>query len=490
MIQRRNLPVPVALAFLLNIANVQGQAGLSSFGSTGRAAATTFLTDYQACGVNPANLGWKWRFEGKHVAFGLLEGTYAVHSDALKRSDFRDRVLNTDFRFTEAEKEEAAQAFANAGAMAGADLMSVGFSFAHERFGGLAFQVRDRVQVSAKLGPRMSDIMFKGYRADYFDLLVLATGDTVANYANMSPDSLAMVILGVATEPLLLGRVVNGTDIGLNWYREFNFSYGRHLVRTDNFELDLGVGLKYLLGIGIIDVRARNNQLDGFSSLSDDFQIDYQNAEFVPGARLTGGMVAFPKTVGSGFGVDLGVSMLINGSWKLGASVTDLGSIRWKGNVYTASEGSLVELAINGLENLDIISGLEDFVTSSGVLNWERAQERNMALPSTARIGAGKLLGEWGEVGLEAVLPLNDATGNLLGPVFGAGADIRPLRWFQISTGVVGGGDMPAKVPVGITLIAGNGTWECGLASRDVITYFTQVNPTLSLGLGFLRFRF
>lgn len=466
------------------------QTGLNAFSSTGRAASTTFVTDYQAIGINPANLGQKWRFEGKRVAFGLLEGTYSVHSDALTRNDIRTRMINTDFRFTEAEKEEAGRTFANAGALANADLMAFGFCYANEKLGGLAFQVRDRVQVSAKLGPRMSQILFEGYRADYFDLLVLATGDTIANYANMSLDSLAMVVLGVATEPQVLGKVVNGTNINLSWYREMNVSYGRHLVRTEGFELDLGIGLKYLQGIGIVDVRAEQNRLDGFSSLSGDFQIDYQNGEMLPGARLTGGMVALPKAVGSGFGVDVGVGMLINGSWKIGAALTDLGSIRWKGNVYEANEGSLVELAIQGLENLDIISGLEDFVVNSGVLHWERTQERRMPLASTARIGVGKLLGKWGEAGADVILPLNEATGNVAAPVFGAGADVRPWPWLQFSGGVMVGGKLPVKVPAGITFIAGNGTWEAGFASRDLITYFTQANPTLSLSMGFLRFRF
>lgn len=490
MYNPRTLSLTITLLMAACIPQARAQLGFNSYGSGARAAPTTFVTDYQAIGINPANLGLKWRHENKHVAFGLLEGTYAVHSDALTRSDIRKRVINADFRFTEAEKEEAGRTFANVGTMANADLMSVGLCYANEKVGGFAFQIRDRIQVSAKLGPRMSQIMFEGYRADYFDLLVLATGDTVANYANMSLDSLAMVILGVATEPQMLGKVVSGTDIGLSWYREMNFSYGRHVVRNDNFELDLGIGVKYLQGIGIVDIRADQGRLNGFSSLSDDFQIDYQNAEFVPSARLTGGMVALPKSVGSGLGVDVGMTMLIAGSWKVGAALTDLGSIRWKGNVYSTRDASLLELATSGLENLDIISGLEDFVTNSGVLQWEHTQERKVPLVSTARIGLGKLLGKYAELGADVIIPLNDATGSVSSAVFGAGADVRPVPWFQLSAGIVAGGGLPVKVPAGFTFIVGKGTWEAGFASRDLITFFTQSNPTLSLSMGFLRFRF
>jgi hypothetical protein len=70
------------------------------FNTTGRAAATTFVTDYQAIGINPANLGWTWRHTDKHVAVGVAEGSYSLYSDALTRDDMRDRVLDANFRFT------------------------------------------------------------------------------------------------------------------------------------------------------------------------------------------------------------------------------------------------------------------------------------------------------------------------------------------------------------------------------------------------------
>src|SRR5436190_2115418 len=84
------------------------QTEMSVFNTTGRAAATTFVTDYQAVGINPSNLGWKWRYENKHLAFGVAEGSYSIYSEALTREDMRNRVINVDVTFTEAEKQEAA----------------------------------------------------------------------------------------------------------------------------------------------------------------------------------------------------------------------------------------------------------------------------------------------------------------------------------------------------------------------------------------------
>lgn len=465
------------------------QTELSAFTATGLAAPTTFVTDYQAVGINPANLGWAWRHAHKHLAFGLAEGSYSVHSDALTRSDIRQRLLNTDFRFTEAEKEAAGRTFADAGVLADVDLMLFGAAFTSEKAGGFAFQMRDRAQVSSRFGPLTAELAFQGYRSDYFDLLVLVTGDTVSNYANMSADSLALIALGVATQPQLLSRVLDGSHLQASWYREHNFSYGRHLVRNEQLELGLGIGLKYLKGIAIVDIRSANGTASGFTAITPSADIDPQSGERRADAPSIGGSLLSPKPAGSGFGADLGISAIINKKWKLGASVCNLGAITWTGNVYTASDGSLVDLATSGLENYNIINGIEDFVTNSGFLEWEAGRRTKRALPATARFGAGRLFGEWLEVGAEVLVPLNEEPGNLERAAFGLGGAVRPMPWLQLSTGISGGGGYATKVPVGITFIVGDGTWEAGFASRDVVTFFTQPNPTLSLSMGFLRFR-
>lgn len=470
--------------------DARAQTEMSAFTATGRAAATTFVTDYQSVGINPANLGWQWRWPEKTVAFGLAEGTYSIYSDALTRDDMRQRVLNADFRFTPEQKEEAARAFTNAGAVGDVDVMLLGAAVTTENAGGFAFQVRDHAQLSSQFGPGMAQIAFEGYRADYFDLLVLATGDTVTNYATMSDDSLALIALGVASDPQVMGRVLDGSHLRFTWYREYNASYGVAVKRTEDLELDVGIGLKYLVGIGIVDIEAADGELTGFTSLSPDFEIDYSTGQRRPGARIGAGEVAFPEPVGKGFGVDIGVSAIVQQVWKFGAAVTNLGAITWTGNVYTAGNGLLTDLASNGLENYNFFEGLDDLATNSGILDWSEGGTRRVPLASNARFGAGRLFGEKAEVGLDVIVPLNDEAGSLERPAFGLGGDIRPWRWLQLSAGLMTGGNADTKVPVGITFIAGPGTWEVGFASRDVITFFAETNPTVSLSMGFMRFRF
>lgn len=482
--------IPLCMGGALLMLSVRAQTEMSVFTTTGRAAATTFVTDYQAVGINPANLGWKWRFAGKHLAFGLAEGSYSVYSEALTRDDLRKRVLRADLDFTEAEKEQAGRAFADAGAALNADVMLVGACYAHDSLGGFAFQVRDRAQWNSSFSPVMAELLFEGYRSNYFDLLVLVTGDTITNYQDLPADSLALIAAGIASDPQLLGTVLNGSNISFTWYREFNVSYGRRLARTNNLELFGGIGLKYLLGIGIIDLRAENNTFDGFTSLSPYFDIDYGGAAQGNPSRVTARNTLLPEAVGKGFGLDVGLSAIIDEHWKIGAAVTNIGSINWEGNVYTADNGLLVELASNGLDNYNFFSGIDDFVTNDGLLNWQGTQERRVALPTNARLGVGLLLGTKAEIGVDVVLPLNDEPGNYEKAVVGVGGDVRPVKWLQLSAGVVVGGNYDTKVPVGITFIAGNGTWEAGVASRDAVTFFADKKPTVSLSMGFLRFRF
>lgn len=469
---------------------IHAQTEMSVFTTTGRAAATTFVTDYQALGINPANLGWKGRYESKHVAFGLLEGSYSIYSEALTRDDLRNRVINADVKFTEAEKVSAGRAFAEAGTTLNADVMLLGAAYANDTLGGFGFQVRDRAQWTSTFGPLMAQLLFEGYRSNYFDLLVLATGDTITNYANLSPDSLALIISGLATQPQPLGVVLNGSRISFTWYREFNVSYGRRLLHSDNVDLFGGIGLKYLLGIGIIDMRADNNRFEGFSSLSPYFDINYGDAAQSNPSRVTARSTLLPEAVGKGFGVDLGLSAVINEKWKIGAAVTNIGSINWTGNVYTADDATLVELASNGLDNYNFFAGIDDFVTNSGLLEWQGSKERRVALPTNVRVGLGRVFGKFAEVGLDIVLPTNDEPGNYNKAVIGVGGDVRPVKWLQLSAGLVTGGDYDTKIPVGITFVAGNGTYEAGIASRDAVTFFADRKPTVSLSMGFLRFRF
>ncbi len=85
------------------------QTELSNFTATGRGGvATTFAADYQAIGINPANLG---RRGGAIVAFTLGEAGAGVSSESLTRQQLRKFVFDTNEALTPAQKQEFARVF-------------------------------------------------------------------------------------------------------------------------------------------------------------------------------------------------------------------------------------------------------------------------------------------------------------------------------------------------------------------------------------------
>lgn len=470
--------------------DLQAQTDLSVFSTTGRAAATTFVTDYQAIGINPANLGWPGRWPEKKVFFGFAECSVSANSEALTRDDLRTSVLGKTGRFTQAQKLDAAKTMAGKGFTLNADIMSFGAAFRTDAFGGIGIQVRDRAHWSSTLGPLATDLLFLGSTSSYFDRVVLANGDTIPNTGNFSQATIDQVVQGIRDENLLtLSTLLKGTRIAFNWYREYNVSYGRRIFHSENVELYAGIGLKYLSGYGIIDISAdENGTLAAFSALSPFFDVDYGS---VAGATNTvhkssGGL---PQAVGKGSGMDLGLSALIAEKWKFGVAVTNLGSINWQGNAFSANDGYLADLASSGLDSYNMIDGINDFTSKNSVLDWSGERSRKVPLPANLRLGTGVLLGEVAEIGVDVVVPLNDQPGNFDKAIIGFGGDLRPTKWLQFSLGVMTGGDFRTRLPAGITFNVAKGTFEVGIASRDMITFFASHDPTVSLCFGFLRFR-
>jgi hypothetical protein len=85
------------------------QTGITSFNATGGAYSTTYLSDYQCLGINPANLGWTRN--NQKINLGLLEFSGFVYSEPLKRSQLVNDLLDSDLKLTLEQKIQAARDF-------------------------------------------------------------------------------------------------------------------------------------------------------------------------------------------------------------------------------------------------------------------------------------------------------------------------------------------------------------------------------------------
>ncbi len=455
---------------------VKGQSEMSVFTATGRAGvATTFVTDYQSIGINPANLGWSPKYEGKKVTLSLLEGSYSAFSGALSKPEFRNSIMNYNSdSLTHAEKVQAARDFIEQGLAINADIMALGFSINLGKAGGVAFMIRDRFQWYSIANETTSQIMFLGYNAPYFDTTTVdANNDTV----------------GIASNPKMYSEILDGSKFKLSWYREFALSYGKQFIDGESFKLYAGAGVKYISGLAYMNIESENGKFTAFSALTPGFDINYGAAAVNNPSTVTqsGNL---PNSVGHGLGFDLGVSVEINEKLKIGASITDIGSITWDGNVYQASDDTLISLKTEGFNSYNLFTEAENFVGENGVFTWTGVPSVKTNLPTKIRFGASyELIEDKLNMGLDIVSPMNQVSGNFEKMLIAYGLDFKILKWATISTGFYNGGNYGFNIPVGLTVNTSSGSWEAGIASRDAVTFFTNNNPTLSLAFGFLRIR-
>jgi hypothetical protein len=471
-----------------------GQTEGSAFTLTGMGVATPFATDYQALGINPANLDLKKQYE-RRTTFGFMETGLSLYSEVLSKSDIRKNLYRENMRdLSISEKKDLAIEFANSRNAFDIDVTTFGVAVQTNKAGTFSFSTKERVDYYSKLGQQVADLMWLGYSSDYFDSLVVAnangTLDTIPNMADIDPEVLQRVVKGFTAlqNAQTLSQLIKGTEFRFSWIQEYNLGWGKRLIGKENFELHGGVGLKLIVGRGMTEILANGGETTVFGALSPVFGIDYSDIS-------QGNPSAIPedasklKPVGMGFGFDLGATAVVREKFILSAAVTDIGSVNWSGNVYTLKDIDLLEFQNGGMDNVDFVEQIEKLNGSDGILEWQGTSSRTTKLPSTMRAGFGFNNHKNIRAGVDIIAPLSDELGSLDKAVIAFGGEFSPIKHIHLQAGIVQGGNYGTKIPVGIYFTLGKGAYEFGVSSRDFVTFFRDNDPTLSMAFGFLRFR-
>lgn len=408
----------------------------------------------------------------------------------------------------------AADLIANTSWAANLDAMIAGVSVRLPHGFGIAFSVKDRIQLHARMNRTAAEMAFLGSAAGYFPQLLLSDGSVINNPRH--PDYQDLPPLDEATYQRVVNglffnnedaqrysQLLDGSRISTSWFREANVSMGKKLVDSFNFSMYAGLGARYIAGIMLIELAAENGQLIGSNiSVSEDFgltfgdSVNVSNPTFRPTKNTSIlNRLAFPNPVGRGFGWDFGLTLVIRRNFYLGASITNVGSIQWNGNVYQLTDGQLVQFAGAGLNNYNIL--LNDpnsfqFAGSKSPLAWEGSSSIRQELPSVYRVGASYEHFRTLHIGFDVVVPRNQVAGNLERPLYALGGDLRISKVIKLSSGFNYGGNNGSKInfPIGVTYIARKGFYEMGVSTRDVTTYFANLGgSTLSLAGGFMRLK-
>lgn len=445
---------------------------------------STVVSDYQCVGINPANLGFLPRNDvyrlSNPIEFGisrqkrnwslsLLEGGVSLHSDALDRAALMNMITQTTSgTFDLEDKIRAATAFADKGIRFSVDLFAVAGAYQSESWGGVAITIRERMAGTFRFNDEAARLAFEGRHYEYFDsVAVNDSGDTV----------------GYSTKPRTFSDLFDSTRLAMTWFREIGASYGVQVFATDNVSVFAGIGVKYLLGYGMIDAFVESGNLNARSSLSPFFGINYGKAtssSFIPGSDFV--------PVANGWSADLGITLQYK-ALRLGISVVDVGRLTWDGNVFIARDTILNGMSSTGFSSYNIFEEAPKITGDGNYFKWEGANKASTSLPTRIHLGTSYDYRTNWRFGVDAVIPLNETSGALNQAIVSGGADWRPLVWLRTGIGIGGGGDMGVFIPVSAMFSIFDGLWELGIASRDVITYFGTNRPVLSLVMGVARIR-
>lgn len=485
-----------------------GQAERSVFTAVGRGVATTFTTDYQAIGINPANLGFRKSFRDPKFTLGVLEANIGMFSGTLNRRELIRTVFTPqNINLSQEEKAEAARRFTNSPFGFNFDVMLIGVGFYVKKLGGFAISVNDHVQFFSRLNQTASEIVFLGNNAPYFRFLLLSNGRVIPNAPTLSPDVRERVVAGFIDEQnaQTYGQLLDGSRLSSNWYREFNFAYGTKIIDGYNFSLHVGGGIRLLRGLALINLVAQDGQLIRNNiSMSPTFNMNFGSSTQIANPSFVGlqenvsdfRKVAAATPVGTGLAFDAGIQMTIKRNFYLGIAATNIGSINWTGNAYNLADSKLREIQGGGISTYNLLVTSQNNLRLAGeraALEWQGVNNINQQLPSVLRMGASYEYFRTFHIGVDVVMPLRETATNIERPIVALGADYRLNRWIKISTGINQDGYQTGKInfPAGVAYTASRRFFEMGVSTRDLVTFFIQPpgGSNVSFSMGFARFK-
>ncbi|WP_343747677.1 DUF5723 family protein [Fluviicola sp.] len=495
------MKIKLLLLALLSISVSFSQTQGVAFPTVGKGVATPFVTDYHALGINTSALGWRPRYAGKKFTTGTSEFAFGISSDSLSSKKLQN-LTSTLYQAAQHKNPseidykrqmEAVGDYAEAGVAINFDYNWFGFSYYGKKLGGIAFNIRESYSWYSKLNSQTTDLLFRGKLSSIFDSLTVVYGsDTsrIANNASISQDTLNHVVRGSLNVPIRISDLTKGTQIQLLWSRSYNIGYGRKLFGKDSvFELYGGVGARLITSMAMFSMTSDNDGLRMYTSITPTFDINYGNVSGSNAMQQKSKGMA--PVMGTGYGIDLSASMILFNKLRVAVAVNNIGSVTYKRNVYKVKDTLFTSFELGGLNGNNITQTVNQLVRDNGLLTLEGEQKYTVINASDFRFGVSYEPIKYLRLGFDVVAPFNkNNPGSIQNPVYSFGGDILPVKWLQLSIGYYGGGIYKNNMPLGLTFIIKDGAYECGIASRDALSFFLKDGTSVSGALGFARFRF
>ncbi len=266
----------------------------------------------------------------------------------------------------------------------------------------------------------------------------------------------------------LSGTAINASSVG-----EVNFSaaYKVPFNTTEIDEVTVGVGVKYLVGLGYVITDRYNSTISNspFTSASDGSNLVRLNANFdflqftaIPDEKS-------PEPVGSGLGFDIGVSGFLYNVVRVGVSVTDIGSMTW--DKQTKAVIGNANITIDGIAEKSAQDSLANAFKGRTV----DTTGFSYALPTAMHVGAAVQLDDVIEslpfrwmVAADLHLGFNNVAGNTKIAQYSLGMELDPLAgWLPLRTGILVGGRERFAWSVGFGIHLAN-TFDLDFATQSI----------------------
>jgi Family of unknown function (DUF5723) len=469
----------------------------------GRGVGTTFVTDYHSLGINSSALGWKSDYDGKKITLSTGESYIFFQSDSLNKQKFKNfgdliRTQVTNKTIDTASIQSILNStvgYAKAGVNTRANLLWLGASYKTNRIGGFAFSMTEDYGFSGKLNTSNAALFFQGNWQNLIDSAsTVVNGDSlrVAFSQNLGADTASGIYSIHLTNPFDINNYTLGTSVGLVWNRNYNFGYGVKLLGKDStFAVYGGLGFRFIQSMAYYDLKSDASGLNVNSSLSPtSLNFDGLITQVNPFNFSTiGGF--FSKPVGKGFGVDLSASVIIWDKIRVAAAVNNIGSVKYKNFKYKGNTALPQEIAISNFDPENSAANVQALLAGSQLLTFEGEEEITVANASNFRFGASFRPIKQLHVGIDFVAPFDKE--NPLAQqngIFALGIDFRPVKFLSLNAGFINGGIYQGYIPAGINFILGEGRYEFGISSQDIVQFISKNGNSVSAAFGFARFRF
>lgn len=381
-------------------------------------AFTAFSRGLDAVGVNPANLALNDR--DATVTINLVPIGLSIGSDLINLEIYNDfftgvQVTGQQDRqpklLTEADKDKILELFPSgiARTQTRIETAPIGVSLQIGNFGFAIVPASIQTAINLDLDKAYLEFPLRGY--------------------------------GAGQSYKFDGTAINGQSV-----LESNFSVAYMLPFEFSMvtEISVGVGLKYLQGLAFIATDHYNGSISPITTVNpggivtnDTTVAKFDFLQWVAHADENNFSPA-----GTGLGLDFGVSMRILDNIQFGASITDIGKIKWNKHTQAIVGNASLKLgAVGDKENQDKLK--EAFkgktIDTTGF---------EFDLPTAVNVGAAVQLDDMFEVipfrwlvAVDGHFGLNEIGGNTKLPQFSIGTELDPVAgWLPIRTGIVLGG--------------------------------------------------